>query len=232
MRQPNAKNCSSVSHVGEQQEDAAGEEEADRRAELREHAVPGALAGRRVLDRQQHRAAPLAAEAEALAEAAEREQQRRRDADGAVGRQQRQSRPSRCPIVSSAATSVVLRPMRSPKWPKSAEPIGRARNAIANVASEASVAEAGSDAGKEQPGEDEHRGGRVDVEVEELDRRADQAGEQHLARPVHRLVNHRALCRHVPLTLLLRQRIGTQLEVHHLARRSLAAFGWNGVRVA
>ena len=56
------------------------------------------------------------------------------------------------PIVRSAATSVVLRPMRSPKWPKSAEPIGLARNAIANVASDARVAEAGSEAGKNNRG--------------------------------------------------------------------------------
>ena len=87
MRQPKAKNWSSVSQSREQQEDAAGEEEADRRAELRKHAVPGALARRRVLDRQQHRAAPLAAEAQALAEAAQRQQQRRGDADRVVGRQ-------------------------------------------------------------------------------------------------------------------------------------------------
>ena len=38
--------------------------------------------------------------------------------------------------------------MRSPKWPKSAEPIGRAKNAMAKVASDWSVAAAGSDAGK------------------------------------------------------------------------------------
>ena len=56
------------------------------------------------------------------------------------------------PIVSSAATSVVLRPTRSPKWPNNAEPIGRAMNAIANVASDASVADAGSDAGKNKRG--------------------------------------------------------------------------------
>ena len=55
-------------------------------------------------------------------------------------------------MVRSAATSVVLRPMRSPKWPKSAEPIGRAMKAMAKVASEASVAEAGSDAGKNSRG--------------------------------------------------------------------------------
>ena len=56
------------------------------------------------------------------------------------------------PIVSSAATSVVLRPIRSPKWPNIAEPIGRATNAIANVASDASLADAGSDAGKNKLG--------------------------------------------------------------------------------
>jgi hypothetical protein len=64
-------------------------------------------------------------------------------------------------MVSSAATSVVLRPTRSPKCPKSAEPIGRARNAIANVASDARVADAGS---------------------EELDRGTDEAREENLAR--------------------------------------------------
>ena len=55
-------------------------------------------------------------------------------------------------MVSSAATSVALRPMRSPKCPKSAEPIGRAKKAIAKVASEASVAEAGSVEGKNNLG--------------------------------------------------------------------------------
>src|SRR5207342_2103176 len=56
---------------GQQQEDAAGKEEADRRAELGEHPVPRALVRRRVLDGEQYSAAPLAAESEALAEAAE-----------------------------------------------------------------------------------------------------------------------------------------------------------------
>ena len=56
------------------------------------------------------------------------------------------------PMVKSAATRVALRPMRSPKWPNNADPIGRAMNAIANVASEASVADAGSDGGKKSRG--------------------------------------------------------------------------------
>ena len=84
------------------------------------------------------------------------------------------------PIVSSAATSVVLRPTRSPKCPNSADPIGRARNAIAKVASDASVADGRIGRWKEQPREDEDRRGRVDVEVEELDGGADQAREQDL----------------------------------------------------
>jgi hypothetical protein len=56
------------------------------------------------------------------------------------------------PIVRSAATSVAFRPMRSPKCPNSAEPIGRATNAIANVASEARMADAGSVDGKNSRG--------------------------------------------------------------------------------
>ena len=52
------------------------------------------------------------------------------------------------PIVASATTRVVFLPIRSPKCPKSADPIGRARNAIPNVASEARVAVAGADLGK------------------------------------------------------------------------------------
>jgi hypothetical protein len=42
--------------------------------------------------------------------------------------------------------------MRSPKWPKRAEPMGRARKAMPKVASEARVEVAGSDAGKKSLG--------------------------------------------------------------------------------
>ena len=56
------------------------------------------------------------------------------------------------PIVSSAATSVVFRPTRSPKCPNSAEPIGLATKAMPNVASDASVAAVGFDAGKKSAG--------------------------------------------------------------------------------
>jgi len=56
------------------------------------------------------------------------------------------------PMVDSAITRVVFRPMRSPKWPNSAEPTGRARKAMPKVASEASLAETGSEAGKNSIG--------------------------------------------------------------------------------
>ena len=41
---------------------------------------------------------------------------------------------------------------------------------------------------EEQPRKDEHRGGGVDIEIEELDSRANQAGEEDLARRVDRCV--------------------------------------------
>ena len=183
MRQPKAKNCSSVSHFGQHQEDAAGEEEADRRAELREHAVPGALARRRVLDREQHRAAPLAAEPEALAETAQREQERRGDADRVVGRQHadsdrrhahRQQRRDQRRLAADAIAEVAEQ-RRADRPGEERDREGRQRRERRRR---------GIGGRKEQPREDEHRRGRVDVEVEELDRRADQAGEQHLPRGI------------------------------------------------
>jgi hypothetical protein len=56
------------------------------------------------------------------------------------------------PMVVSAMTSVFFRPARSPKWPKSAPPIGRAKNAIPKVASDARTDVAGSVAGKKSFG--------------------------------------------------------------------------------
>src|ERR1039458_9305229 len=53
-----------------EKEDAAGEEESNRRSELREHAIPGTLLRRRILDRKQHSAAPFAAETKSLAKTA------------------------------------------------------------------------------------------------------------------------------------------------------------------
>ena len=151
MRQPQAKNCV----VARASADSSRKmprrtEEADRRAELREHAVPGALAGRRVLGRQQHRPAPLAAQPQALAEAAQREQQRRRQAD-----RWRRSAAARSP-PSTRPSSAAPRPAspcgrcgrRSGRTAPS-RPAAR-RTRCAKVASDCSVADAGSRRREEQ----------------------------------------------------------------------------------
>ena len=185
MRQPNAKNCSSVSQSRQQHEDAAGKHEADRRAELRKHPVPRAFAGRRVLDREQHRAAPLAAETDALTETAQREQQRRADPDRRVRRQHadrhrrqahRQQRRDQRRLAADAIAEVTEQ--------RRADRAGEERD---RERGERCQRRRGRiRLRKEQARKDQHRGGRVDVEIEELDRGADQAREQHLRRSVDR----------------------------------------------
>ena len=55
-------------------------------------------------------------------------------------------------MISSVAIRVFLRPSRSPKYPKTAAPTGRDRNAVANVAIEATVATVGLRRGKNTVG--------------------------------------------------------------------------------
>ena len=55
-------------------------------------------------------------------------------------------------MVSSEPTRVALRPMRSPKWPNTIEPIGRATNARPKVARDASSAVVGLPLGKNRNG--------------------------------------------------------------------------------
>ena len=88
--------------------------EAERRAELGEHRIPASPVRRRILGRQQDRPAPFAAQSQPLPEAADRQQQGRKDADRVVARQESRSGTVDRPMVMSAATSVALRPMRSP----------------------------------------------------------------------------------------------------------------------
>ncbi|GAA3093264.1 hypothetical protein GCM10020001_005920 [Nonomuraea salmonea] len=56
------------------------------------------------------------------------------------------------PVSSSDRTSIDLRPIRSPKWPMTAAPIGRTMKPAANADREASVAASGSDSGKKSRG--------------------------------------------------------------------------------
>ena len=122
-----------LAKANEQQKKEAGRyQEADRRAKLREHAVPCALSLRRVFYRNQSRPAPFAAKANALQETQRGKRQRRESARRCV-RRQRAIRVVASPMVSMVATSVDLRPTRSPKWPNRNEPTGRARKARPNV---------------------------------------------------------------------------------------------------
>ncbi len=83
-------------------------------------------------------------------------------------------------MVNSEATRVTFRPTRSPKWPNSAEPIGRATKAMAKVASDCRVAAAASPCGKKDMREDDDRGGGIDVEVEKLNGGANERGDNNL----------------------------------------------------
>ena len=56
------------------------------------------------------------------------------------------------PIVSSEPTSVPLRPIRSPKWPKRMEPTGRAMKATPKTANDDSSAAVGSSLVKNSEG--------------------------------------------------------------------------------
>ena len=56
------------------------------------------------------------------------------------------------PMVSKAATSVAFLPILSPKCPNTAEPIGRAKNAMEKVASDCKTEFVGFDDGKNNSG--------------------------------------------------------------------------------
>ena len=167
-------------HRRQQQEQPVGDEEPDGRAQLREGAEEGALALRGVLGGQQRRTAPLAAEPEALPEPAQRQQQRREHADRRVPRQE-----------SDEDGRDAHRQQRGHQR-------GLAPDAVAEVPEQRGADRAGHERDRERrqrlqgrrgrvPGREEqlrehqHRGGRVDVEVVELDRGADEAGQHDLA---------------------------------------------------
>jgi hypothetical protein len=138
-----------VRQAGHGEEGEVRGEHPDRHAELGEAAVERAAAGRGVLGGDEHRAAPLAADPEALQEAQEHEQPGRSDPDRRVGGQQADER--RAPPVSrSVRTSIALRPMRSPKCPMTAAPRGRATKPTANVPNAASVPATEENCGKKR----------------------------------------------------------------------------------
>ena len=129
---------------------------------------------RRVLDRHQHGAAPLAAEAEALDQAAGDQQDRRPDAERLVGRQQadhrrRHAHDEQGEIEHGLAAdrvAVVAEHEAAERPGDEAERIGGERQQRADHRIERR---------EEQLVEDQRGGGAVEKEVVPLDRGADQA---------------------------------------------------------
>jgi hypothetical protein len=56
------------------------------------------------------------------------------------------------PVSNRVRTSIDLRPIRSPKWPMTAAPMGRTRKPAANADREARVAASGEASGKNKRG--------------------------------------------------------------------------------
>lgn len=158
------------------QEQAVGGEEADRRAELGKHAEPGAFAGRRVLRGQQRGAAPFAAEAEALAEAQQAEQQRSpvadavvagEDADQGGGDPHQQQRGDQGRLAPDAVAEVAEQ--------RRAQRTGEKGDAEGEEGAE-HLRGAGC-LREEYRADHQGGGGGVDVEIVELDGGADEAGD-------------------------------------------------------
>jgi hypothetical protein len=84
-------------------------------------------------------------------------------------------------MTTMVATSVALRPIRSPKWPNRNAPTGRARKATPKVRKALSAWACGADCGKERLADHQRRGGAVDVKIIKFDRRADQARQHDAA---------------------------------------------------
>ena len=164
--------------VGEQEvdreEDAVGDDEAERRADLGERPVPGALSGRRVLGGHEGRARPLTAECEALREPQHEQHEGGPPAD-LLERGQ----------ASDEEGRDAHRQQRGDEGGLPAEPVAevaehdradRARDHRRAEHRERREERGGVVAGREeQDREDEDGRGRVGVEVVELDRRADEA---------------------------------------------------------
>jgi hypothetical protein len=94
------------------------------------------------------------------------------------------------------ATSVALRPTRSPKWPNRKAPTGRARKAMPKVRKGVERLRLRRRLGKERLADHQRRRGAIDIEIVEFDRRADQARQHNstnadLRRPPFDHLRHR-----------------------------------------
>ena len=147
---------------------------------MREHAVPGAFALGRVFDRNERCATPFAAKPDALHEPQSGERPRREHARARVGRQradQRRRQPHgqhggderRFAADAIAKMAEQERAHGSRKEGEAERQIGVERLRF------------GGGFREEHRPEHERRGGAEDIEIVELDRRADEARERDLA---------------------------------------------------
>jgi len=162
------------------QEQAVRGDEAHGRAKLRKHAEARAPARRRILDRQQRRAAPFAAQAEPLPETQDAQQQRRHPPDHRIGRQkgdqqrggahqhqrgdQRRFAPDAIAIMAKDDRADRPREKGETKAHEAEHQLRRGRFGR-----------------KEQGTEHQRRRRAIDIEIIEFDRRADQAGGEDAA---------------------------------------------------
>ena len=148
--------------------------------ELRKHAVPGAFALRRVFDRNQRRAAPFAAKPNALHETQSGERPWREHACARVGRQHADQR-RREPHGQHGGDE---RRFAADAIAKMAEQ-ERAHGSREEGEAECQIGVEGLRFGRgfreEHRPEHERRRGAENIEVVELDRRADEAGQRDLA---------------------------------------------------
>ena len=167
----------------EQREEEAGcDEKADRRSELGKHAEPGAPSCWRVLDRNQRRPAPFAAEADALQEAQRREEPGRQHARGRVARQGADQR-RRDAHRQHRGDQRRLAPDPVAEMPEQKRSHGAGEKGEAEGEIGVEGLRLRRRFRKEHRAEYQRGGGPKNVEVVELDRRADEARQQDLARP-------------------------------------------------
>ena len=163
---------------GQAEEHAGRAQETERRAELRKAAVPGLLAGWRVLGGKQDCPTPFAAESDALSQPAYRQQHGGTDADGVIRRQDadehgRGTHRQECGDERRLAPDAIpeMTEQRRADGPREegeregGEGLENARRRIILR--------------KEQLREHQRGGGGIDVEIEKFDRRADQTREQN-----------------------------------------------------
>jgi len=168
--------------VAEDEEDHVGDDEADGRPQLREGAVDGAFVGGGVFGGQQGCAAPFAAEGKSLGEAQHHQEgrcqefpalhlRRRQAADQEGGNAHGQQRRHQGALAAELVTEVAKDDRAQGAGNESHTKDSEGAEQLGGLVL----------VGEEQRREDQHSGGRVDVEIVELHGGADQAGHNHAA---------------------------------------------------